>query len=142
MDNQQDTGVSAAQTGPSQAEPVVSALRASVPDADRIARLTSALLNFPANGKPALDDNNWDLVLVGFIAEHEVTKPCRNCGQTLTDYRFFKITQAGRLFLAAQGIEARSGETGTGSTEGESPVPEAAPIPLKSLYYQETRHEG
>jgi hypothetical protein len=94
-----DYGRSAEADGLSQAEPEVSALRASIPSAFTIAELAGALANFPSNGKPPMDDLHWELVLLGFVTEHEVKKPCRNCGTALTDYRYFKPTVGGRVFL-------------------------------------------
>lgn len=66
-----------------------------------VAELAAALANFPSDGKPPADDLHFELILLGFIQEHEVKKPCRNCGASLTDYRFLKLTAGGRMFLAA-----------------------------------------
>jgi len=91
----------------------------SIPSAFSLEELASALANFPANGKPPMDNLHWELVLSGFIMEHEIKKPCRDCGTSLTDSRYFKLTKGGHMFLAAAAIamEARSGETAkTGST--------------------------
>lgn len=108
-----------------------SAVPVGIPSAFTVEALRAALENFPSNGKPPMDDLHFELVILGFIAEHEIKKPCRNCGTSLTDYRYFKLTKGGRVFLAtAQAIEARSGEARQGlDPKDESAVGEAdAPI--------------
>lgn len=112
----------------------------------RVEQLLTALVNFPPNGKPVLDGVYWDLVLLGYIAEHEVKKPCKNCGTSLTDYRYFKITQGGRMFMqAAQGTSAGTDETGTGSgLQSAGPVAESH-APDCNIHYGNLcncRHHG
>jgi hypothetical protein len=63
--------------------------------------LAAALASFPSNGKPPASEATDMLVLLNFIERREVQKPCRNCGTPLLDYSFFRITGAGRYFLAA-----------------------------------------
>lgn len=68
---------------------------------EELRELADALANFPSNGKPPLGDTTTMLVLLNFIERREVEKPCRTCGNPQLDYSYFRITGAGRYFLAA-----------------------------------------
>ena len=72
----------------------------TVSDAE-ISRLACKLATWPANGKPEMDDDVHLLKAVGFVEEIDQTTPCRTCGTPRISYSFMKVTQAGRLFLAA-----------------------------------------
>ena len=68
---------------------------------EEIDRLASKLEAWPANGKPAFDDDVVTLKAYGLIEEIEQKAPCRTCGTPRVDYTYMKITPAGRLFLLA-----------------------------------------
>jgi len=122
-----DMGVQQAD-GLSQAEPTVSALRASIPDADRATWFCNR-------------GEFW-----GTLNQYTL---CAKCGKRETK-RHDEPLHWGAVFtsklhylcddcfasLPAQAIEARSGET-TGSTEGESAVrqdaPTQSPPPIQSV---------
>lgn len=67
---------------------------------EEIQRLATKLANWPSNGKPEMDDDVYVLKSHGFVEEREQMKNCRECGTRLVDWRYMKITPAGRLFLA------------------------------------------
>ena len=65
--------------------------------------LFDALKDFPADGRP--DRQHPDLfvsmVVLGLVEGHEAKKRCQSCGAETFDYRYFTITPAGHLFMAA-----------------------------------------
>ena len=48
-----------------------------------------------------MDGEMVPLILFGLVESHEVTKPCKTCGTPRFDYRYERITAAGRLFMEA-----------------------------------------
>jgi len=66
-----------------------------------LADIIAFLRDFPSNGKPADTDAYWGARVAGLIEEKEITKPCKNCGTPLTDYRYWKISAAGKVLLQA-----------------------------------------
>jgi hypothetical protein len=68
---------------------------------EEISRLAARLATWPSNGKPEMDDDVHLLIACGFVEEKEQMKACRECGTPRVDFRWLRITQAGKLFLAA-----------------------------------------
>lgn len=46
-------------------------------------------------------DVKVSLIAYGLLEMPEVTKPCRTCGRPSFDYRYEKVTAAGRLLVSA-----------------------------------------
>jgi hypothetical protein len=74
-------------------------------------RMYDALAAIPANGKPPRGMMTEEgviiewLIALGFIEEHEQTKPCRDCGTPRPDYSYVKVSPAGRYYMAAMELE-------------------------------------
>jgi hypothetical protein len=68
---------------------------------DEIDRLADKLANWPSNGKHEIDDDVIVLKAYGFIEEKTHTQLCRSCGTPQFAHSHMRVTQAGRLFLAA-----------------------------------------
>jgi len=71
---------------------------------DMIPAMAEALRDYPANGKPdmQIEVNQW-LGEFGLIEEAQTWKSCKTCGHQSIDWRYYRITPAGRLFMAASG---------------------------------------
>jgi hypothetical protein len=67
-------------------------------------RLYPVLRDFPADGQlQRMDDRDtfFDLAMSGLVERQEVQKECKTCGTPKYDYAYWRITPAGRLFMAA-----------------------------------------
>lgn len=70
---------------------------------DSLRAMVHFLSNFPADGKVdrvAHRDIGMEAVVAGLIEHREIKKPCPTCGTDRHDHGFFRITTAGRYFLA------------------------------------------
>lgn len=70
---------------------------------DETVAMAQALSNWPANGKPQDVATLQLLREFGLVEEQVQNKRCRECGTEQPDWHWWKITSAGRAFLAAAG---------------------------------------
>jgi hypothetical protein len=73
-------------------------------DADRLQRLAAVLKSIRPDGRvfePEDRGGITDALLSGLIESREQMKACKTCGTPRVDYRYWRVTEAGRLFLAA-----------------------------------------
>lgn len=71
---------------------------------EMIPAMAKALANYPANGKPDLQDPTVQLLReFGLIEEQHTNKRCPACGTERPDHYWYKITPAGRVFMFASG---------------------------------------
>jgi len=113
--------------------------------ADRAVVTWSALASVVSDiltGKRA-DDLNRDEVTMalayGLIESREQTKPCPTCGTAKFDFRFWRVTGAGRLLVQAQGELA---EARTANAVGTSAASAPPPIPNPQAREAEQANEG
>ena len=68
---------------------------------EKLAAMADVLTNWPANGKPEQSGAVTSLFISGLIVETDVQKHCKLCGKPQIDYSYMRITEAGKVFLAA-----------------------------------------
>lgn len=71
--------------------------------ADELRALYETLRDMSKNKQVATGMNSplMTLIMHKLVENCEVKKPCRTCGTPRTDYRYYRITGAGKLFMAA-----------------------------------------
>ena len=68
---------------------------------DQLQAMADVLINWPADGKPEPSKARSALFISGLIVETDVKKYCKSCGSPQVDYSYCRITEAGKMFLAA-----------------------------------------
>jgi hypothetical protein len=70
-------------------------------DYEQLQEMADVLINWPADGKPEQSVARNRLFISGLIVETDVKKHCKSCGAPQVDYSYCRITEAGKMFLAA-----------------------------------------
>lgn len=71
-----------------------------------ITHITSALKDYPANGILDFNIKGHGLLLqYGLVESRETKKHCQYCGAERPDHRWHAISPAGRVLMAALGIQ-------------------------------------
>lgn len=78
--------------------------------ADKLTDLMLSELRNVAEGKPTVPGFGnpvWHLKCLGYVEERTIMKACKTCGTPQVDYRYDKITAAGREVLARHTPDAK-----------------------------------
>lgn len=75
-------------------------------DPHDITQITTALKDYPANGILDFSQRGHVLLLEhGLVEPRETKKRCQACGHERPDHHWHAISPAGRVLMAAMGIE-------------------------------------